>query len=102
MVPDGVTFSCSTQRGNRADSSNADFDFQLVEGIPKEGSIDDCEWITESCKKDRGWWQEALNFADHIERMRQLPESCNKVRPCFQGSFFFLFIFMYGIVKCVQ
>ncbi|CAA7410967.1 unnamed protein product [Spirodela intermedia] len=78
VVPDGVTFSCSTQRGNREDSSNVDFDFQLVEGIPEEGSIDDCEWITESCKKDRGWWQEALNFTEHIERMRQMPESCNK------------------------
>ena len=61
MIPLEAVFPSSLEKGNIMDSSNVEYDLK---------SIDDCEWITESCKKDREWWQEALNFAAHAERTK--------------------------------
>ncbi|XP_078446317.1 DNA primase [Wolffia australiana] len=60
VIPDGVTFSPSSQMNSSLDSLHIEgSDFNPV----KEAL--DC------CNKEDKWWQEALNFADHVESMRQ-------------------------------
>lgn len=34
---------------------------------------------TDSCSRDNGWWKEAINFADQIEKMEDTTALCDFV-----------------------
>ncbi|KAF3335584.1 DNA-directed primase/polymerase protein [Carex littledalei] len=35
------------------------------------------DWTTDSCSRDNGWWKEAINFADQIEKMKDTTALCD-------------------------
>ncbi|XP_077247420.1 DNA primase isoform X2 [Tasmannia lanceolata] len=72
-IPDYMSAFNWTRTGNYSEALNINFNLQLDENVGRI-SFDKDELITDSCKKDRGWWLEAIEIADGIENMRKVPE----------------------------
>lgn len=53
---------------------DVNFDSQVAEVNMEQSSKDNSVSTTERTKKDTGWWQKAMQYADCIENWESLPE----------------------------
>ncbi|XP_058085970.1 uncharacterized protein LOC131233321 isoform X2 [Magnolia sinica] len=74
-IPDNMATFNSTWVENCGEMMNIYFDLQHGENDLECTSPGKDERITESYKKDHGWWLEAIRIADDIENMRKAPNS---------------------------
>ncbi|KMZ62192.1 hypothetical protein ZOSMA_486G00100 [Zostera marina] len=72
MIPDVATVFNSTQTQNYRQVMNINFDRN--EEDENKSSCTDVECITDSCKKDSEWWQEAIKYADAVENPKNESE----------------------------
>lgn len=73
VIPDSEVFR-SANTENCREIMDKGFDTQFDGNNVENNSCDNGEWITDSCKKDSSWWQEAMRYADCIEEMRNAAE----------------------------
>ncbi|KAK1272890.1 hypothetical protein QJS04_geneDACA013180 [Acorus gramineus] len=75
VIPINLAAFSSMQLEDHGAIMNTNFDQPYEESnMNVYNTSNNDEWITESCKRDTGWWLEAVKFAEKIENMRTAPE----------------------------
>ncbi|XP_029119888.1 uncharacterized protein [Elaeis guineensis] len=74
LIPDSRALFSSVNTENCREIMDIGFDTQFDGNNMENNSCDNGELITDSCKKDSSWWQEAMRHADCIEKTRNAAE----------------------------
>lgn len=74
VIPDSKALFSSVYTENCSEIMDIGFDTRFDGNNMENNSCDNGELITDSCKKDSNWWQEAMRYADCIEKMRNAAE----------------------------
>ncbi|XP_072987088.1 uncharacterized protein [Typha latifolia] len=73
VTPDCMAIQDSTESENCRKVLDINFDPQLDSDEMQQYMCND-EMVTDSCKKEYSWWQEAVRYADCIEKMGDSPK----------------------------
>lgn len=73
-IPDDMALFNSTWNENYREVMNINLDVHVGENNVQLSHPKFDEGITDSCKKDGGWWLEAIRIADDIENKPKEPD----------------------------